>query len=128
MSPTINGLFFFAIITCTELHTCRGQWQVHGRGVCLLAIEYRTQNMARTEHQDTTVGRAVSVESVHADPVETGLQALSGLTHWDILGTCYTVLWRPGIWHKTRQTCTGTSCNSGMLLIFCFINTTFIPP
>lgn len=31
----------------------------------------------------------MSVESVHVDPAETGLQALSALTHGDILGTCY---------------------------------------
>lgn len=73
--------------------------------------------MTQTEHKDTTVGRVVSVESVHVDPAETGPQALSALTHRDILGICYTVLLRPGVWHKTKQNCTGTSCNLAMLLI-----------
>lgn len=106
----------------------RGHWQAYGRGPRLLSAEHVTQNTARTEPKDTTVGRVASVESVHVDPAETGPQALSALTHWDISGTCYPVLCRPGIWHRTKQTCTGTSCNPGMLLIFCFINTTFISP
>lgn len=36
-----------------------------------------------------------SVESVHVDPAETSLKALSALTHRDILGTCYAGWIRP---------------------------------
>lgn len=45
--------------------------------------------MTQTGHVDTTVGSVVSVDSVH---VETGLRALSALTHWDILGACFAEL------------------------------------
>ena len=52
-------------------------------------------NAQYSEHKDTTVVAVVSVESVHVDPAETSLQALSALTHRDILGTCYAGLLRP---------------------------------
>lgn len=84
--------------------------------------------MTQRKHKDTTVGRVVSVESVHVDPAETGPRALSALTHRDILGTCYAGLWRPGIRSRIKQTCTGTSCNLVMLLVFCCINAHFISP
>lgn len=51
--------------------------------------------MTQTEHKDTTVGSVVSVDSVNVDPAETGLQALSALTHRDILGTCQAGLQMP---------------------------------
>ena len=38
------------------------------------------------EHRDTTEGSVVSLASEHE---ETGLRALSALTHRDILGTCF---------------------------------------
>lgn len=60
-----------------------------------LSIVYITQSMTQTEHKDTTVGSVVSVDSVNVDPAETGLQALSALTHRDILGTCQAGLQMP---------------------------------
>lgn len=72
-----------------------------------LSIVYVTQSKTQTKHKDTTVGRVVSVESVHVDPAETGPQALSALTHRDILGTCYAGLWRPEDWRKIKKTALG---------------------
>lgn len=90
-------------------------------------VRVTLSSKTQTEHKDTTAGHVVSVESVCVDPAEKGLQALSALTHRDILGTCYTWWWRTGIWHKIKQTCTGTSCNFRILLMF-FSVWTFISP
>lgn len=98
MLKSQSSQVLFSLI-CSDVYTCRDEWHPKGCGVWLFFfLLYSCILLRRASSEQWAVWCLLS-QSMWTLQNQTWLQ--SALTHWDILGCSFPVLWRPGIWLKT---------------------------
>lgn len=99
MLKSQSSQVLFSLI-CSDVYTCRDEWHPKGCGVGHFFFLYLCILLRRASSEQWVVWCLLS-QSMWTLQNQTWLQ--SALTHWDILGSSFPVLWRPGIWFKTCQ-------------------------